>query len=184
MQAEIDSLHDNGVWDLVPLPEDRKAVGSKWEYKVKKMPTAPLRGAKPDWLVAQGYSQREGLDYDKTFSPVVRSESVRSVIALASKNGLQLHQMDITIAFLNGDLEGEVYMQQPEGFVTDGQEHLVCRLKKSIYGLKQSSRCWNRALDAQLKLMGFVQSTSDPCIYTAELNRTVCSSSLCTWTMC
>ena len=80
------------------------------------------------------YSQKEGLDYDETFSPVVRSESVRSVIALASKNGLKLHQMDITTAFLNGDLEEEiysdleeeVYMKQPEGFLADGQEHLVC----------------------------------------------------------
>ena len=112
-------------------------------------------------------SQKEGLDYDETFSPVVRSESVRSVISLTSKNGLKLHQMDITTVFLNGDLEEEVYMKQPEGFLAEGQEHLVCRLKKSIYGLKQSPRCWNQAIDAQLKLMGFKQSTSDPCICTS-----------------
>ena len=118
-------------------------------------------------LVARGCSQKEGLDYDETFSPVVRSESVRSVISLTSKNGLKLHQMDITTVFLNGDLEEEVYMKQPEGFLAEGQEHLVCRLKKSIYGLKQSPRCWNQAIDAQLKLMGFKQSTSDPCICTS-----------------
>ena len=80
-------------------------------------------------------------------------------------NGLTLHQMDITTAFLHGDLEEEVYMKQPEGFLVEGQEHLVCRLKKSIYGLKQAPQCWNQALDAQLKIMEFSQSSSDPCIY-------------------
>ena len=118
-------------------------------------------------FVAQGYSQKEGLDYDETFSPVVRSESVRFVIALASNNGLKLHQMDTTTAFLNGDLKEEVYMKQPDGFLANGQEHLVCRLRKSLYGLKQSPRCRNQALDTQLNLMGFKQSTSDPCIYTS-----------------
>ena len=164
MKTEIDSLWDNRVWELVELPEGRKPVGSKWVFKVKTNADGSIERGKA-CLVAQGYSQKEGLDYDETFNPVVRSESVRSVIALASKNGLKLHQVDITTAFLNGDLEEEVYMRQPEDFLLDGQEHLVCRLKRSIYGLKQSSRCWNQALDAQLKLMGFKRSTSDPCIY-------------------
>ena len=119
-------------------------------------------------LVAQEYSQQEGLelDYDETFSPVVRYESVCSVIVLAAMNNLRLHQMDITAAFLHAcDLQEEVYMKQPEGFVAQGQENLVCRLKKSIYGLKQSPRCWNQALNAQLKEIGFKQSSNDPCIY-------------------
>ena len=166
MEAEIDSLHDNRVWELVELPEGRKPVGSKWVYKVKMNPDGSIERCKARF-VAQGYSQKEGFDYDETFSPVVRSESVRSVIALASKNGLRMHQMDITTAFLNGNLEEEVYMKQPEGFLAEGQEHLVCRLRKSINGLKQSPRCWNQALDSQLKLMGFTQSVSDPCIYTS-----------------
>lgn len=89
------------------------------------------------------------------------------MIALACEEGLKLHQMDITTAFLYGDLEETIYMKQPKGFVTEGQEHLVCRLKKSLYGLKQSPRCWNRALDSQLKTMGFKQSASDPCVYTS-----------------
>ena len=166
MRTEIDSLHSNRVWELVELPEGRKPVGSKWVFKVKTNADGSIERCKAR-LVAQGYSQKEGLDYDETFSPVVRSESVRSVVALASKNGLKLHQMDITTAFLNGDLNEEVFMKQPEGFISDGQEHLVCRLDRSIYGLKQSPRCWNQALDAQLKLMGFKQSTGDPCIYTS-----------------
>jgi len=99
---------------------------------------------------------------------VVRTESVRTVIALAAKNNLLLHQMDVTTAFLNGTLEEEVYMKQPAGFVTKGKEHLVCKLNKSIYGLKQSPRCWNAALHDHLRKIGFSQSTSDPCIYTTE----------------
>ena len=166
MQAEIDSLRDHNVWELVELPEGRKPVGSKWVFKLKTNADGSVERCKAR-LVAQGYSQKEGLDYDDTFSPVVRPESVRSVVALACKEGLKLHQMDITTAFLNGDLEETIYMNQPEGFVAEGQEHLVCRLKKSLYGLKQSPRCWNRALDTQLKSMGFKQSTSDPCIYTS-----------------
>ena len=92
-------------------------------------------------------------------------ESLRVLIALSVQFGLQLHQVDVTTAFLNGELEEEVYMQQPKDFIHEGEEHLVCKLNESIYGLKQSPRCWNTALDKQLKEMGFVQSTSDPCIY-------------------
>ena len=107
-------------------------------------------------LVAQGYSQ----DYNETFSPVVRFESLRIVIALSVQNGLKLHQTDVTTAFLNGELKEEVYMRQPQGYTVKGKENLVCRLEKSIYGLKQSSGCWNSALDTHLK-MGFVQSAGD-----------------------
>ena len=118
--------------------------------------------------MAQGFSQKYGLDYDETFSPVVRFESLRTVIALAMQNGLKLHQMDVTTAFLNGELQEEVYMKQPEGFVAKSQEGLVCKLKRSIYDLKQSPRCWNSALDNHLKKTGFVQATGDPCLYMAS----------------
>ena len=139
MRAETDSLHDHNVWELVELPEGRKPVGSKWVFKLKTNADGSVERCKAR-LVAQGYSQKEGFDYDETFSPVVRPESVCSVIALACKEGLKLHQMNITTAFLNGDLEETIYMKQPEGFVTEGQEHLVCRLKKSLYKLKRSPR--------------------------------------------
>ena len=166
MKEETKSIQENDVWDLVELPKDRKAVGSKWVFKVKTAADGSIERYKAR-LVAQGFSQKYGLDYDETFCPVVRPESIRTVIALAVKKGLKLHQMDVTTAFLNGELEEEVYMKQPEGFVADGQEHLVCKLRKSIYGLKQSPRYWNSALNAQLKTMGFNQSASDPCIYTS-----------------
>lgn len=118
-------------------------------------------------LVAQGCSQKFGVDYDETFCPVVRFESLRMMVALAVQNQLQLHQMDVTTAFLNGELKEEVYMKQPEQFVEKGKEQLVCKLKRSIYGLKQSPRCWNSVLDGH-KRIGFVQANSDPCIYTAS----------------
>ena len=114
-------------------------------------------------LVAQGFTQVKGADYDETFCPVVRMESLRTVVSLAVRNGLRLHQLDVTTAFLNGELEEDVYMRQPEGFVA-GREHLVCKLKRSLYCLKQSPRCWNSTLDGYLKQLGFLQSNSDPCI--------------------
>ena len=166
MKKEIDSLRSNDVWDLVELPKGRKMVGSKWVFKRKLGPDGTVERHKAR-LVAQGFSQKFGVDYEETFSPVVRFESVRTVIALASQHSLKLHQMDVTTAFLNGDLQEEVYMKQPDGFITAGQEHLVCKLKRSIYGLKQSPRCWNHALDGQLKEMSFQQTASDPCLYIA-----------------
>ena len=147
MDRELESLGINDVWDLVELPKDRKAVGSKWVFKLKRNADGSVERYKAR-LVAQGFTQKFGV------------ESVRTVIALAVQNGLKLHQMDVATAFLNGELKEEVYMKQPEGFVTKGQEHLVCRLRRNIYGLKQSSRCWNTVLHKKLKKMGFVQTDS------------------------
>ena len=155
------SLHDNDVWDLVELPKGQKIVGSKWVFKLKRNEDGSVQRCKAR-LVAQGYSQEKGLNYDETFNPVVRSESIRSVIAVASKNDLKMHQLDVTTAFLNGELEEEVYVKQPKGFVVEGQEHLVCKLKRSLYGLKQSPKCWNLTLHTQLMEMGFKQTSSDP----------------------
>ena len=120
-------------------------------------------------LVAQGFSQVRGADYNETFSPVVRMESVRTVVGLTVRNGVSLHQLDVTTAFLNGKLKEVVYIRQPEGFVAEGQEHLVCRLKRSIYGLKQSPWLWNATIDGFLKQLGFLQSQSDPCVYIAAV---------------
>ena len=164
MKAELNSLAQNDVWDLVPLPPGKKTVGSKWVFKKKTGADGKVEHFKAR-LVAQVFTQRYGDDYDETFCPVVRFESLRAVLALAVKNGLKLHQVDVTTAFLNGSLEEEVYMKQPEGFIEPGSENLVCRLKKSIYGLKQSPHCWNLALDSKLKEIGLSQSSHDPCIY-------------------
>ncbi len=117
MQKEMDSLKENDIWELVKLPEGRKTVGSKWVFKTKMNVDGNIERYKAR-LVAQGFSQRFGSDYDETFCPVVRMESVRTLIAMSVQYGLQLHQVDATTAFLNGKLEEEVYMSQPAGFVT------------------------------------------------------------------
>ena len=167
MEVEMESIKRNNVWELVELPKGRSSVGSKWVFKKKVNEEGVVKRYKAR-IVAQGFSQKFGLDYDETFCPVVRFESVRTVIALSVQHSLRIHQMDVTAAFLNGDLQEEVFMSQPEGFVAKGQEHLVCRLNRSLYGLKQSPRCWNEVLHNSLQKMGFQQSSSDACIYTAK----------------
>ena len=92
--------------------------------------------------MAKGYSQKEGLDYKETFAPVAKFASIRTLLALAAHQDYEIHQMDVKTAFLNGDLDVEIYMRQPEGFVVAGQEELVCKLRKSLYGLKQAGRAW------------------------------------------
>lgn len=164
MEIEMASLRENHVWDLVKLPAGKKTVGSKWVYKVKTGADGSVQRYKAR-LVAQGFTQQYGTDFDETFCPVVRQESLRLLMALSVKYGLSLHQVDVTTAFLNGTLDDEVYMQQPKGFECQGKEELVCKLNKSIYGLKQSPRCWNSTLDTYLKEIQFTQTTSDPCIY-------------------
>ena len=164
MGKEMKSLEENKVWELIPLPPGKKAIGSKWVYKVKTNSDGSFERYKAR-LVARGFDQKFGSDYDETFCPVVRMESLRTLMSLSTQRGLELHHVDVHTAFLNGTLQEEVYMKQPPGYEKEGEEHLVCRLSKSIYGLKQSSRCWNMALDAHLKSVGFSQLKSDPCIY-------------------
>ena len=169
MQREM--LKENQIWELVELPEGRRAVGIKWVYKLNTCSDGSIECYKAQ-LVAKEFSQKFGTDYDETFCPVVRLESFRTLVALSVQNGLTLHQVDVTTAFLNGELEEEVYMSQPHGFVATDQQNLVCKLKKSIYGLKQSPRCWNLTLHNHLKKMGFLQTGSDPCIYRSSRGET------------
>ena len=163
--SEYQSLIDNDTWDLVELPEGRTAIGCKWIFKVKYNGEGEAIRFKSR-LVAKGYSQRHGIDFEETFSPVVRFSSIRTLLALAVQKGMIVHQMDIVTAFLNGELQEEIYMQQPDGYQISGKESLVCRLKRSLYGLKQASRCWNQALKEFMVQAGFVQSNADPCIFT------------------
>ena len=167
MEREMESLKHHDVWELVNLPPGKKIIGSKWVFKVKTNADGSIERYKAR-LVAQGYSQKLGADYDETFCPVVRQESLRLLLAMSVQQGMKLHHVDVNTAFLNGTLEEEVYIQQPKGFVKEREQNLVCKLKKSLYGLKQSPRCWNATLDAHLKSMGFTQSTADPCIYTSH----------------
>lgn len=173
MEDELNSIDTNNVWTLVEPKCDVKPIKTKWVFKRKIGSDGEVCSYKAR-LVAQGFSQKMGIDYDETFSPVVRFESVRTVIALAAQHDLQIHQMDVSSAFLNGELEEEIYVTQPDGFIVPGKENMVCKLHKSLYGLKQSPRCWNSSLNSFLKNHNFVQSSSDSCIYTSTDNNNLC----------
>lgn len=138
MELEMAALHQNGTWDLVPLPPDKQTVGCKWVYTVKFHPDGSIDRLKAR-LVAKGYTQTYGIDYEETFSPVAKISSVLVFIYLAANLDWPLFQLDVKNSFLHGDLHEEVYMEQPPGFVAQGESQgCVCRLKKALYGLKQS----------------------------------------------
>lgn len=121
------------------------AVGSRWVFKVKRDAAGvPVRHKAR--LVAQGFAQQFGVDFEEVYAPVANQSTFRALVAIASKENIALKHLDVRTAYLHGDLKEEVFMRQPPGFVEPGQEHFVCRLKKSIYGLKQSARCWNQKL--------------------------------------
>ena len=138
MNEEMDSMASNRVWNLVELPDGVKAIRCKWVFKTKKDSMGNIERYKAR-LVAKRFTQKEGIDYIETFSPVSKKNSLCIIMALVAHFDLDLHQMDEKTAFLNGDLEEEVYMKQPEGFFSSDGAHLVCKLNKSIYGLKQAS---------------------------------------------
>lgn len=137
MQEEIDSIHNNRTWSLVPLPLDKKAITSRWVFKLKTGINGDPTRFKAR-LVARGFEQTNGVDFVDTFAPVVRWETIRTLIAIAVHLNWPIHQLDVLTTFLNGILKEDVYMLQPPGFVKPGTEHLVCKLHKSLYGLKQS----------------------------------------------
>lgn len=161
---EFTSLIANQTWEIVPLPDGRRAVGSKWTFKNKRNSDGVIYRHKSR-LVAKEYTQEDGIDYEETFAPVAKMTSIRVVLAIAVAENLTFWQMDVDTAFLNGKLEEEIYMEQPEGFVDPEHPDWVCRLKRCIYGLKQASRVWNKTLDKHLKTKGFEQTKADPCIY-------------------
>jgi Reverse transcriptase (RNA-dependent DNA polymerase) len=139
MIDEMESMASNNVWDLVELPSDAREIGCKWVFKTKRDSLGNIERYKAR-LVAKGFTQKEGINYTETFSPVSKKDSFRIIMALVAHFDLELHQMDVKTAFLNGELEEEVYMRQPEGFISSTGQNLVCKLKRSIYGLKQASR--------------------------------------------
>ncbi|KAJ7959777.1 Retrotransposon protein, putative, Ty1-copia subclass [Quillaja saponaria] len=164
MREEMQSMVHNGVWELVALPEGCRPIRCKWVYKTKKDSKGKIECFKAR-LVAKDFSQREGVDFSETFSHVSIKDSFRVIMALVAHFNLELHQMDVKTAFLNRDLAEEVYMIQPEGFKEDGESELVCRLMKSIYGLKQASQQCFLKFDEVITFLGFVENKIDQCIY-------------------
>ncbi|KAK1645515.1 hypothetical protein QYE76_063320, partial [Lolium multiflorum] len=164
MKSEMGSMYDNKVWTLVDLPDSRKAVENKWIFKRKTDADGNITVYKAR-LVAKGFRQIQGVDYDETFSPVAKLKSVRILLAIAAFFDYEIWQMDVKTAFLNGDIEEELYMVQPKGFIDPKNADKVCKLQRSIYGLKQASRSWNRRFDKVIKDFGFIQCHGEACIY-------------------
>ncbi|RDX83868.1 hypothetical protein CR513_35173, partial [Mucuna pruriens] len=134
-------MKDNDVWDLIELPEGVKPISCKWIFKTKNNSKGNVERYKAR-LVAKGFTQKEGIDYKETFSSIFSKDSFRTVMALVAHFDLELHQMDVKTVFLNGDIDKTIYMMQPENFVSNEYKSMVCKLKKSIYGLKQASQQW------------------------------------------
>src|ERR1700733_3648096 len=161
MEEEIQAHVENQTWILSDVPTGRKPIKCKWVFKTKLKADGSVERYKAR-LVAKGCSQKPGIDYEETYSPVVRYTSIRLLMALAAQYDLDIDQMDVTTAFLHPELDEEIYMELQRGFRLNGK---TCRLKKSIYGLKQASRAWNKKLDKLLKELRFAQSNFDTCIY-------------------
>ena len=169
MNAEMAALNENATWELKPLPEGRSPIGSRWVYARKLDKNGHVDKHKAR-LVAKGYSQVEGEDYSETFSPTVRMTTIRTMVQCAVNHDWLLNQMDVKSAYLNAEIDHDVYMEQPEGYQVTGNDgqRLYCHLRKSLYGLKQSGRLWNDVLKAQLTAYGFKQSQLDTCLYMYE----------------
>ncbi|RVW97088.1 Retrovirus-related Pol polyprotein from transposon TNT 1-94 [Vitis vinifera] len=167
IKSEIDSILQNHTWELVDLPPGCKPLSSKWIFKRKMKVDGSIDKYKAR-LVIKGYRQTEGLDYFDTYSPVTRINSIRMVLAIAALRNLEIHQMDVKTAFLNGDLDEEIYMEQPEGFSALGQEKKVCKLVKSLYGLKQAPKQWHEKFDNVMLSHGFKINECDKCVYVKD----------------
>ncbi|CAA7042014.1 unnamed protein product [Microthlaspi erraticum] len=160
-KEEICSIEKNKTWSLVDLPNGAKAIGLKWVFKIKRNSDGSINKYKSR-LVAKGYVQRHGVDFDEVFAPVARMETIRFIIALAASKGWEVHHLDVKTAFLHGELKEEVYVSQPEGFEVEGSESKVYKLHKALYGLKQAPRAWNTKLNKILMELGFVKCSKEP----------------------
>lgn len=152
MHDELAQFGRNGMWDLVPSPSDANIIGTKWIFRNKTDEHGSTARNKA-WLVAQGFSQIEGIDYDETFDPVARLESIRLLLAVSCILNFQLQQMNVKTTFINGLLNEKIYVAQPKGFEDSHFPHYMYKLKKALYGLKQASRAWYEHLTQYLLKM-------------------------------
>ncbi|GMI79054.1 hypothetical protein HRI_001574700 [Hibiscus trionum] len=169
MDEEMQSLQKNNTWDLAYLLEGKRAIGCKWVFAKKDGSPSKKDVRYKARLVAKGYAQKEGIDYNEVFSPVVKHSSIRTLLALVAQLNLELAQLDVKTAFLHGDLEEEIYMTQPEGYVDAGGKKWVCKLNKSLYGLKQSPRQWYKRFDSFMRRQKYTRSKYDHCVYLRKL---------------
>jgi hypothetical protein len=164
IDEEMAALDANATWELIALPKDKKAIGCKWVYKIKHNANGFVSKYKAR-LVAKGYAQTYGIDYEETYSPVAKMTTVRTIIAMEATKGWSLHQMDVKNVFLHGDLQEELYMEQPLGYVDQTHPNLVYRLKKALYSLKQAPRAWSDKIGQYLVTSGFQTSNTDFSLY-------------------
>ena len=161
-EEEKRSFEIMGVYDVVPRPEHRKILGSKWVLRVKRGPDGAIQKYKAR-VVAQGFTQIEGVDYDETFAPVAKLASLRAILAIATELNWEIHQMDVKAAYLNGILDEEIYMSPPPGF--DIPEGMVLKLNKAVYGTKQGGRVWYKNVKAELEAMGYTCTKADHAVF-------------------
>nr|AAL83352.1 Putative polyprotein [Oryza sativa Japonica Group]AAN04499.1 Putative polyprotein [Oryza sativa Japonica Group]AAP51930.1 retrotransposon protein, putative, Ty1-copia subclass [Oryza sativa Japonica Group] len=164
MKSEIESMHVNQVWNLLDPPDGVKAIECKWVFKKKTDVDGNIQIYKTR-LVAKGFRQIQGVDYDETFSPVTMLKSIQIVLAIAAYFNYEIWLVNVKIAFLNGDLNEDVYMTQPKGFGDPQSAKKICKLHKSIYGLKQASWSWDIRFDEVVKALGFVKNEEEPRVY-------------------
>jgi hypothetical protein len=169
MMEEYQSTMKNDVWDIVLRPEGMYVVTSKWIYKIKHTTDGRIEKHKAIF-VARGFSQVEGIDYEETFSPIARYNSIRMIISLEASMGWRLHKMDVKTTFLNREIEEEVYIEQPDGFMIHEKESHVCGLKKALYGLKQTPRAWYARIDVHMMSSDFNKSVVDSNLYYKTVN--------------
>eukprot|EP00253_Pinus_taeda_P034331 PITA_34331 len=164
MDEEFEQIERNNTWELVPRPKDKNVIGTKWVFKNKLNENGEVIRNKAR-LVCKGYAQQEGIDFEETFAPVARLEAIRMFLALSSFQNFKVFQMDVKSDFLNGDLEEEVYIEQPDGFILGNDPNLVCRLKKALYGLKQAPRAWYYRMEKYLHQQGFSKGSAHSNLY-------------------
>lgn len=165
MKEVCESIMKNDTWDLVKLRHGKQPIGCRWLFKLNFKANGSIDKYKAR-LVANRYSQKEGIDFEETFSLVAKLNTIRLIISLGAKHHWKIHQLDVKFAFLNGDLKEELYLVQLEGFVKKAEENLVYRLKKSLFGLKQAPRSWYNKIDSFFLMHGYKRRKNDPNLYT------------------
>lgn len=168
IESELKSLEENDTWEIVSKPKDVKLLGTRWVFKIKDDPSGVKYKAR---LVVRGFEQRQGIDFHDTYAPVARLPTIRMILALAVRFDLKIRHLDVTTAFLYGKLDEEVYLKTPDG--VDIGENQTLKLKRSLYGLRQSPKCWNNRFHEFVITLGFKQSKSEYCLYTKHENESL-----------